>query len=64
MGGVIVNLQVTGPNDDPWAVVEGMREAYRGRVRLAESATMEIFDMLDKLLNKAEDDLKRARIPR
>ena len=64
LGGVIVNLQVTGPNDDPWAVVEGMREAYRGRVRLAESATMEIFDMLDKLLNKAEDDLKRARIPR
>ncbi len=64
LGGVIVNLQVTGPNDDPWEVVEGMREAYRGRVRLADSATMEIFDMLDKLLNKAEDDLKRARIPR
>ncbi len=64
LGGVIVNLQVTGPNDDPWTVVEGLREAYRGRVRLAESATMEIFDMLDKLLNKAEEDLRRARIQR
>ncbi len=64
LGGVIVNLQVTGADDNPWEVVEGLREAYRGRVRLVEGDAMEIFDMLDKLLSKGEEDLRRARIQR
>ncbi len=64
LGGLVVNHQVTGPNDDPWLVVDQLREAYRGRVRLVEGDAMEVFDLLDKLLEQAEEDLRRARIPR
>ncbi len=64
LGGVIINHWVTWPGDDPWAVIDGLREAYRGRVRLIEGDAMEIFDILDKLLARGEDDLKRLRVPR
>ena len=33
-------------------------------MRLVSGPTVEIFDMLDKLLVRAEDDLRRARILR
>ncbi|MFN8564061.1 MAG: hypothetical protein U0703_21135 [Anaerolineae bacterium] len=62
LGGVIVNHQVTGPGDDPWIVVDGLREAYRGRVRLVEGDAMEIFEILDKLLARGVDELRRMRI--
>jgi hypothetical protein len=62
LGGVIVNHQVTGPGDDPWDVIDGVREAYRGRVRLVEGDAMEIFEILDKLLAKGADELRRLRI--
>lgn len=61
LGGVVVNDQVTWQGDDPWSLLSGLREAYRGRVRLVEGDAMEIFDMLDKLLVKGEDELRRAR---
>ena len=64
LGGVVVNQQVTWPGDDPWDVIDGLREAYRGRVRLVEGDAMEIFDMLDKLLIKGEEELRRSRIER
>ncbi|MCC6803709.1 MAG: hypothetical protein IT319_12570 [Anaerolineae bacterium] len=64
LGGVIVNHQVTGPGDDPWEVIDGVREAYRGRVRLVEGDAMEIFEILDKLLARGVDELRRLRIPR
>ncbi|MEP7291460.1 MAG: hypothetical protein ABI835_06730 [Chloroflexota bacterium] len=62
LGGVVINHQVTWQGDNPWVVIDGLREAYRGRVRLAEGSEMEIFDMLDKLLANGEDDLRRLRI--
>ena len=64
LGGVVVNHQVTWQNDNPWNVIDGLREAYRGRVRLVEGDAMEIFDMLDKLLEKGEDELRRSRVQR
>ena len=64
LGGVVVNHQVTGPGDDPWEVIDGLREAYRGRVRLVEGDAMEIFEILDKLLAKGEEELRRLRIQR
>jgi len=64
LGGVVVNHQVTWTHDNPWAVIDGLREAYRGRVRLVEGDAMEIFDMLDKLLEKGEEELRRSRIMR
>ncbi len=64
LGGVVVNDQVTWQGDDPWKMISQLREAYRGRVRLIEGDAMEIFDMLDKLLVKGEDELRRARTQR
>ncbi|HVU14200.1 MAG TPA: hypothetical protein VHD90_23135 [Phototrophicaceae bacterium] len=64
LGGVVINHQVTWPDDDPWYVIDGLREAYRGRVRLIQGDAMEIFDMLDKLLARAEEELRRSRIQR
>jgi hypothetical protein len=64
LGGVIVNHQVTGPGDDPWDVIDGVREAYRGRVRLVEGDAIEIFEILDKLLARGADELRRLRIER
>jgi len=64
LGGVVVNHQVTGPDDDPWRMLDALREAYRGRVRLVQGDASEIFDMLDKLLETAEEELRRLRIQR
>lgn len=64
LGGVVVNHLVTGPDDDPWGMLEDLHEAYRGRIRLVDGNTQEVFEMLDKLLLAAEDDLRRARILR
>lgn len=64
MGGVAVNAMVMGRNEDPWKMLDEMREAYRGRVRLASGGAAEVFDMLDKLLERGEDDLRRARVQR
>lgn len=62
LGGLMVNHQVTWRGDNPWLVIDGLREAYRGRVRLVEGSKMEIFDMLDQLLERGEDELRRSRI--
>ncbi|MDZ4770837.1 MAG: hypothetical protein SGJ24_17055 [Chloroflexota bacterium] len=62
MGGVVVNPFVTGQGDDPWALLADLREAYRGRIRLADARAHEIFELFDKLLTLGEDDLRRARI--
>jgi hypothetical protein len=64
LGGVTVNAQVMGRDDDPWRLLDEIREAARGRQRLVSGATMEIFEMLDKLIERAEDDLRRARVRR
>jgi hypothetical protein len=64
LGGVTVNHVVMARDEDPWVMLDEMREAYRGRVRLAAGETVVIFDMLDKLLERAEDDLRRARVLR
>jgi hypothetical protein len=64
LGGVTVNAIVTGRDEDPWLLLDELREAYRGRMRLVSGSAIEVFDMLDKLLVRAEDDLRRARILR
>ncbi|MBE2271371.1 MAG: hypothetical protein IAE80_24270 [Anaerolinea sp.] len=64
LGGVAVNHVVVAPKDDPWGMIDDLREAERGRVRLVAGDAAEIFDMLDKLLERGEEDLRRARISR
>lgn len=64
MGGIVVNAQVAPRGDDPWGLLGDLREAYRGRVRLADTRMPEIFEMVDKLITQGENDLRRARINR
>lgn len=64
LGGVAVNSVVLLRDEDPWQTLDEVREAYRGRMRLVSGTALEIFDMLDKLVVRAEDDLRRARILR
>jgi hypothetical protein len=64
LGGVAINSVVVSRDEDAWHTLDEVREAYRGRMRLVSGPTLEIFDMLDKLLARAEDDLRRARILR
>lgn len=64
LGGVSVNHLVKVPKDDPWVMIDELHEAYRGRMRLASGEAAEIFEMLDKLLERGEEDLRRARIQR
>lgn len=64
LGGVTVNHVVTPRRDDPWVVLDELREAYRGRIRLVAGDAIEIFDMLDRLLERAENDLRLAHIQR
>ncbi|MBN8639075.1 MAG: hypothetical protein J0M07_27410 [Anaerolineae bacterium] len=64
LGGLSVNHLVRAPKDDPWVMLDELREAMRGRIRLASRDTAEIFDMLEKLLERSEEDLRRARIMR
>ncbi|HLU10077.1 MAG TPA: hypothetical protein VK003_10460 [Oceanobacillus sp.] len=64
LGGVTINSVVVGRDEDAWQTLDEIREAYRGRMRLVSGPTMEIFEMLDKLIVRAEDDLRRARILR
>ncbi|PJF25143.1 MAG: hypothetical protein CUN53_14275, partial [Phototrophicales bacterium] len=62
LGGVVVNHIVGGKNDDPWEMIEQLRDAYRERVRVAKGEIVTVFDMLDKLLARSEDELRRARV--
>jgi hypothetical protein len=64
LGGVVVNQLVTPRSENPWMMIEELRQAYRGRVRLVTGEAVAIFDMLDDLLNQAEESLRRSRIPR
>lgn len=64
LGGVIVNAAVTGRDENPWRLLDAVQEAARGRVRLASRDVREVFDLLDKLIERGTDDLRRERILR
>ena len=62
LGGVVVNHIVGGKNDDPWQMIAELREAYRARIKVVSGEIVTVFDMLDKLLDRSEDELRRARV--
>lgn len=64
LAGVTVNAQVVLHDENPWEVLDSVREAARGRVDLARRSAREVIDLLDPLLIGAEDDLRRARFVR
>ena len=64
MGGLVVNLFVTLKEDNPWEMLYDLREAYRGRIRLVSGEAAAVIKMMARLLDEAEDALKRSRIAR
>jgi hypothetical protein len=66
MGGLLVDRIVrTGSRENPWELVDGLREASAGRQRLVDTdETMIIFRMLNKLLNEVAQELQNRRIAR
>lgn len=64
LAGVAVNSLVVIHGENPWELLDAVEEAARGRVRLASRNVKEVFDLLDKLLARAADDLRRERIQR
>lgn len=64
MGGVVINELATLKTDNPWIMLYELRAAQKGRARLFTGAAVAIFDHMAHLLDKAEDTLKRSRVPR
>lgn len=64
MGGIVVNLMATKPEDNPWYMIEYLNEALRGRARLFTGESVAIFKIIRKLLDDADDTLRRARVNR
>jgi hypothetical protein len=64
LAGVVVNQIVTNKGDNPWVMIDELREARRGRERLLSGEAQAIFHMLDELLDAADDSLRRSRVPR
>ncbi len=65
MGGVVINrLVMLDRSENPWRLVDDLREAYRGRVRLASGESVVIFNMLNELLDAAAQNLRESRVPR
>jgi hypothetical protein len=63
LGGMMVNMIVSGKEDNPWIMLHQLKEAARGRARLVTGEASTIFDLFDELMKQAEDALRRARIP-
>jgi hypothetical protein len=63
MGGVVINELVTLKTDNPWHMLYALREAQKGRARLFTGEAVAIFDHMSRLLDRAEDTLKRSRVP-
>lgn len=63
MGGVVINELATLKTDNPWLMLYALREAQRGRARLFTGASVTIFEHMGRLLDHAEDTLRRSRVP-
>jgi hypothetical protein len=67
MGGLLINKMVmlsATKGENEWVVSDQLREAYRGRTRLAAGETVVVFDMLAKLLDEVEADMRMRHVPR
>lgn len=65
LGGLAVSRIVrAGIRESPWEIVDGLEEAVQGRIRLADDASIVIFDMLRTLLNRHASMLRAQRIER
>lgn len=61
LGGLVVDRIVAlNTPDNPWTLLEELREAARGRIKLAAGDAVIIFKMLEKLLSDAEAEIKHT----
>lgn len=67
LGGLVINKMLMLSSQKPeneWIVVNELREAYRGRLRLASGEMVVVFEMLSKLLDEVEADMRMRSVPR
>src|SRR5450432_3524308 len=64
LAGVLLNAQIKLPHEELWTSIEQIREAWRGRQRLADSTFEPVTKMLDSFLYEAEQFLYRSRVPK
>jgi hypothetical protein len=65
MAGVAVNRLVKYSTlENPWELLDEMREAMSGRQRLVSGETVIVFEILDQLLSESEKQLRFQRVPR
>ncbi len=64
MGAILVNELANVKPDNPWTMLDLLREALRGRARLFTGEKVTIFNMTADLLEMGGEMLRRARIPR
>lgn len=64
LGGISISEYVKVQQENPWIMLEELREAQRGRSRLFTGEAVAIFKLTDQLLTKAEESLRRSRVPR
>lgn len=63
MAGAVLIAQITTSGENPWESLAMLKEARNGRVSLAGAAFREVFDILDQLIERAENLLTEMRIP-
>jgi len=64
MGGVMVNHKIGIRGESPWTIIDELRKTYVNRSRLLKNDEAAVFDMLNKVLDQEEKEMKRAGIRR
>lgn len=64
MGALTINELVRIRGHNPWNLLDDLTQALRGRARLFTGDSVTLFEMAAKLLERAEDALRRSRILR
>jgi hypothetical protein len=65
IGGLAISRLVKhGVKENPWEIIDELREASQGRIRLISGETIVVFNMLNELLMASEKALNSQRISR
>jgi len=62
MGGIVLNRIISLRDENPWVMLMELREATRGRAKLAAGEMTTVFKLANTLLDAAEESLRRANI--
>jgi hypothetical protein len=64
LGAILINELATLKTENPWTMMDLLREAARGRQRLFTGERVTIFNMTADLIKFGEESLRRSRVPR